>query len=592
MANRVDGIAREMTNTLIRTARSSTLAVRDFSTSVSTAQHELFSAPEGIPVHVFGSGLLCEAMAELHPDFKEGDAFLHNDPYLGNSHPADHTLLVPVFFEGEHIFTTCVKAHQADCGNAIPTTYTPKAIDVYGEGSLIFPCVQIQENYQDVGDIIRMCEKRIRAPEIWYGDYLSMLAAARVGEDRLKELAAKYGLETVKVFVREWLDYTERIAATEIKKLPAGHVHNSTALDPFPPNLPDGIPLQCDIEIDSDNGYGTVDFRDNPDCVPAGVNLSESTSMNSAVSGVLTVLNSKRDAKDTIVHNNAGAFRRINVLLRDNCVIGIPRHPVSCSMATNTVADRALAMVYSAFSQVADGIGLAEPCFGSGPYQGVVSGWNKRRDGPFVFQIFAGTAGGPGSAESDGWLTVLIAVAGGVAYFDECEVLEQKYPIVVWETKVRAESEGAGRQRGAPGNVCIYGPLANENAIEVHYSQDGMITPPQGVRGGGPAKGSQAWLQEPDGSQDILPNMIGEQIVGPGQRIVSLSAGGGGYGDPHTRDVAAVLEDVVEGYVSIDRARDAYGVVITGDPDRVETLAVDQRATVASRVGAPSAGGR
>ena len=103
-------------------------------------------------------------MAELHPDFQEGDAFLHNDPYLGNSHPADHTILVPVFVEGAHIFTCCVKAHQSDIGNSIPTTYTPKAIDVYQEGALIFPCVKVQEDYTDVGDIIRMCLKRIRVP--------------------------------------------------------------------------------------------------------------------------------------------------------------------------------------------------------------------------------------------------------------------------------------------------------------------------------------------------------------------------------------------------------------------------------------------
>ena len=116
MANRVDGITREMTNTLVRTCRSTTQLARDFSTSICTAQAELLTAPEGIPCHVYGSGLLCEALADLHPDFQEGDAFLHNDPYLGNTHAADHTILVPVFWEGEHAFTCCVKAHQVDCG--------------------------------------------------------------------------------------------------------------------------------------------------------------------------------------------------------------------------------------------------------------------------------------------------------------------------------------------------------------------------------------------------------------------------------------------------------------------------------------------
>ncbi len=582
MANRIDGITREMTNTLVRTARSTTLAVRDFSTSISDVNHQLFAAPEGIPCHVYGSGLLCETMAEYHPDFQEGDAFLHNDPYLGNSHPADHTILVPVFFEGEHVFTTCIKAHQADCGNALPTTYMPKAIDVYAEGALIFPCVKIQEDYQDVGDIVRMCQKRIRVPEIWYGDYLAMLAAGRVGEQRIKEFCQKYGLETVKRFQREWLDYSERMADAEIRKLPKGTVHGETALDPFP-TLPDGVPMQVDIAVDPEAGFVHVDLTDNIDCTPAGINLSESTAINCGVTGVLSVLNSKPEARNVTVPNNAGAFRRIPVQVRENCVVGIPRHPSSCSMATNTVADRCLGMVYSSMSQLGDGIGLAEPCFGSGPYQGVVSGYNRKRDEPFVLQIFSGTAGGPAGPQSDGWLTFLIANAGGMAYFDETEVIEQKYPFVVWDSYVRIDSEGAGRQRGAPGNVCVYGPLPDQNAIEVHYSLDGMITPPKGVRGGGGALGNEVRLQGPDGSERHLPDMVGEQIVDSGERLISLSTGAGGYGDPKTRDPQAVLTDVAEGYVTPERARAIYGVALAGDASKVETLRIDEAATAALR---------
>ena len=90
-------------------------------------------------MHVIGMEFLAEAVTDLHDDLAEGDAFLHNDPYLGNTHPADHVILVPVFCEGEHLFTAAAKAHQADCGNAQPTTYMPYARDVYEEGSLIFP---------------------------------------------------------------------------------------------------------------------------------------------------------------------------------------------------------------------------------------------------------------------------------------------------------------------------------------------------------------------------------------------------------------------------------------------------------------------
>jgi len=95
---------------------------RNFSCSIITADDQLFAAAEGLQVHVLGAGLQTRSMRELHPDLREGDAYLHNDPILGNTHPADHTILVPVFFEGRHVFTAAAKAHQADCGNAEPST--------------------------------------------------------------------------------------------------------------------------------------------------------------------------------------------------------------------------------------------------------------------------------------------------------------------------------------------------------------------------------------------------------------------------------------------------------------------------------------
>ncbi len=149
IANRLDSIVREMENTLLRTGRSAVLNMaRDFSCALITADNRLLASAEGLPVHVIGMEFLAEAVTDLHDDLTEGDAFLHNDPYLGNTHPADHVILVPVFWEGRHVFTAAAKAHQADCGNAQPTTYMPYARDVYEEGSLIFPAVRVQRDYR------------------------------------------------------------------------------------------------------------------------------------------------------------------------------------------------------------------------------------------------------------------------------------------------------------------------------------------------------------------------------------------------------------------------------------------------------------
>ena len=168
ISNRVDAIVREMSNTLLRSARSTVIAsARDFSCTIVTADNLLLTATDGIPVHVFGSDIQTQSMCDLHDDLAAGDAFVHNDPYLGNTHAADLTILIPVFVDGEHLFTTCAKAHQADIGNSVPSTYHASARDVYEEGALIFPCVRVQRDYEMIDDIIRMCRARIRVPDQW-----------------------------------------------------------------------------------------------------------------------------------------------------------------------------------------------------------------------------------------------------------------------------------------------------------------------------------------------------------------------------------------------------------------------------------------
>src|ERR1035438_5521652 len=204
LAHRFEAIVREMSNTLFRTGRSSILNMaRDFSCSIITAEDELFAAAEGLQVHVLGAGLQTRAMRELHPALCQGDAFLHNDPMLGNTHTADHTILVPVFVEGKHVFTASAKAHQADCGNSDPSTYRAYVADVYEEGGLIFPCVKVQKDYADIEDVVRICRRRIRVPDVWYGDYLATVGAARIGERRLHELIDRYGMETIATLDRK-----------------------------------------------------------------------------------------------------------------------------------------------------------------------------------------------------------------------------------------------------------------------------------------------------------------------------------------------------------------------------------------------------
>ncbi len=584
MANRLDSITREMTNTMIRTARSTTMAARDFSCSITSSEHDLVSAPGGLPVHVYGSSLIARSMARNHPDFREGDAFLHNNPYDGNTHAADHTLMVPVFFEGEHVFTAIAKAHQVDIGNALPTTYMPRARDVYEEGALIFPCVKVQSDYKDIADIIGMAKVRIRAFDTWYGDYLASLGALRLAEKRLKEFCASFSdISQLRLFVSEWLNYGERMAATRIAKLPAGRIEVKTHMDAFP-GLPEGLDLHATVEIKPDEGRVIIDLRDNPDCTPTGLNLTEATSMNNAVTAVMMALNTDKNAASLHVPNTSGSHRRIEVLIRENCVVGIPRHPASCSVATRTVTDRVTGMLLAGIAKMSgQDIGAAEPPLGCPPHEAVVSGRDPlRQNEEFILQIFSGSSGGPGTADSDGWLAFATIMGAGIPRIDASEIVEQRYPLVIWQhAGVRKDSEGAGRYRGATGTVSAYGPLYSRAAS--HYYLEGVNNRPKGVHGGGIALGPEAWVIQPNGEHYQVNDVVAEVVLQTKESVVSLGSGAGGYGSPLQRDPKIVLEDVIDEYISIERAQAAYGVVITGDVTRWETLQVDIEATLALR---------
>jgi len=571
LANRFDTICREMTNTLLRAGRSAVLNVaRDFSCSLVTGDNHLLAAAEGLPVHVFGSQFLTQAMCELHPDLVEGDAYIHNDVYLGNTHSADHTILVPVFVDGEHMFTACAKAHQADCGNSLPTTYMFYARDIYEEGAINFPCVQIQRNYKDVQDIIRMCQRRIRVPDQWYGDYLAALGAARIAERRLKELVAKYGRPTVRQFVNEWFDYSERRMINAIRQLPDCQLIGRGAHDPFR-GAPDGIPLKVKVKVQSQEGRIQIDLRENGDCLEVGINESRTCAMNNVITGVFNAL-------DPTVPHNSGSFRRLEILLRENCIAGIPRFPTSCSVATTNIADRLVNITQSAFSQIGDGYGLAEGGTGMGPTYAVVSGADWRRQGaPFVNQLIIASNGGPASPKNDGWLTYGLPVVAGLMYRDSVELDELKYPIKFKSMRVRPDSGGPGRFRGAPGLTAMYGP--KKDPMTSIYLIDGHHNPAKGVRGGmSGAAGSAAKLDREGGEAPLPP--ISEVVLKPGEFIVGNDSGGGGYGDPLDRDPERVQSDVLDQWVSIEQAKAIYGVCFKEQDGFSE---IDQAATKAQR---------
>ena len=567
---RFEAVTTKMANTLLRTGRSGVLNLaRDFSTSIVTRNCELLSGAESLPIHhLSGADLMARSMIELHPELHRGDAFLHNSPYHGCSHPADHTILVPVIDdEGIHQFTIWVKAHQADCGNAQPTTYMGHARDVYEEGALIFPAVKAQENYQDISDIIRMCEMRIRVPEQWRGDYLAMVGAARIGEREILAMAEEFSWEILHAFENEWFDYSEKLMIAAIGKMTAGTATATSTHDPVPGTPAEGVKILVKVMVDTKNAMIEVDLRDNPDTLPCGLNLSEACARTGAMIGIFNSI-------DDPVPTNAGSFRRINVHIREGCIAGGGKHPTSMSVATTNLADRVTNPVQRAFSKIEGSIGLAEcgPIFPAS--MGVISGLDPRNNNaPFVNQIFLMDTGGAAAAKTDGWLTICHAGNSGMCFIDSVELDELHFPILVKARYLVPDTEGAGRTIGAPSGFCEYGPTGG-GTLEVAYVADGAINNAKGTLGGYNGAKIQNYLRNADGEVEKLP-ACSDIILKSGETIVSYSAGGGGFGPPLERPVEKVKYDVEEGWITEERARQVYGVVLDDKRD-VDDAATDE----------------
>ena len=557
LTKRLETIAVKMQNTLLRTARSGVInSGRDFSCCILTGDAQMLTVGESLPIHVMvGADMMAGSMMEFHPELERGDAYLHNSPYHGCSHAADLSVLVPVIDDaGVHRFTVLAKAHQADIGNAVPTTYHAAARDVYEEGALIFPAVKVQREYRDIDDIVRMCLLRIRVPEQWRGDYLAGLGAARIGECELLALGAEYGWETLEEYVRSWFDYSEQRMDAAIRRLPSGRASAVSVHDPFPGTPPEGVVIRSSVTVDAQAGRVEVDLRDNPDEMPSGLNVSESCTRSAAMVAIFNSL-------DQPVPPNAGSFRRITIHLREGCVVGRPSHPTSCSVATTNVADRILNATQRAISEFGDGFGMAEAGAVQSIADAVISGHDPRRGGaPFVNQLCLGDTLGPASPHEDAWLTIGHIGAAGLCFWDSVEVDELAHPIRIHERSIEPDGEGPGRFCGAPPTRVEFGPLGC--SLQAVSGSDGRINRALGARGGLPGVPTYNYHRNWDGKLAELGGWC-DVVVAEGESVIGVSSGGAGYGPPFERDPKRVKHDVDEGRVSIERAREVYGVVFT-----------------------------
>jgi N-methylhydantoinase B len=303
--------------------------------------------------------------------------------------------------------------------------------------------------------------------------------------------------------------------------------------------------------------------------------MSRATVMAAGITGILNNL-------DPTLPNNGGAFERIRFIMREGCVVGPAQHPHCASMATTTVADRVVNVVQSCFAQLGEKMGMAEGALGMPASSAVISGTDPRKgNAAYVNHMLIGGAGGPAVHGYDGYLAYGIPVCGGVVHSDSVEVAEQRFPILFMKNEIIPDSGGPGCWRGAPGVECRICERFSPGTWA--YAMDGHFNPAAGVAGGYSGRRQDAWkfrADDPAQTRIEMPK-VSQEVLIPGEVLVSESGGGGGYGDPLARDPERVRRDAREGYITLEGAKEVYGVVLNTDPD---TWAVDLEATEALRL--------
>lgn len=553
---RLISIVDEADASVARTAFSSLLRdAHDYTCMFTDSQgNELVQGTFCTPGQAGAMSLGVKKIIRAFPydEYKPGDVIVVNDPWLLAGHLNDVCVLSPVFHK-DHIvaFTACV-FHHSDIGGRVASDNR----EVHEEG-LFIPPLKLYTAGQPNQSVLDLIRWNVRTPEEVIGDIRSQVASNHVCAQKVVEMLSDEGLDTLDDLADEIITRTEASMRQAITKIPDGSYPYKGVIEGA--GQRDDITIALTVNVDGSNIL--VDFDGTSPQVKWGVNVV----YNFTYTYVFMAIKS---AFDPDIPINEGATRPIKMTAPEGSVVNC-RYPAAVA-ARMQVGHFMTEMVFRALAPAVPDRIIA----GSGgtPAQTNILYGQRHNGKPWFTMIIRG--GGMGASTAmDGHHCAIFPANGANT---PVEILESDTPLLVQERALLPDSGGPGRKRGGLGRNMIVRVPNDETAPPVPVTiavQAGRFRyPPEGLFGGG--SGAKAKFLKNDTPADSS----GLTFADPGDCVAFYSAGGGGYGNPFERDALDVAEDVYHGYVSIEKAREDYGVIV--DPD---TLAVDEAGTAACR---------
>ncbi len=558
MRSAFEAAADEMGAALRKASYSTNIKTRaDFSCALFDTKLRIIAQSFSQPVHLASmSRMIPNAIRQYGIEkLRPGDALVMNHPYRGGVHLNDVAIMAP-FFSGEKLqgFAATI-AHHVDIGGYAPGGYCIST-EVYQEGIIIPPTRLVSEG-EIVDDVFDLILANIRSPRQTAGDFRAQIAASLLGQKRMAEIIAKFGEESVELFVDELIDYTERWAHAEISKLPDGVYEAENYLDD------DGVsdrPIRLFLKAEIKEGRVSYDLT--------GSDAQRSSPMNATLTQTYSPLAYVvKCLIDSNIPTNEGFYRLIDVKAPEGTV-------VNCSPPVGVVggwevAMRLCCLSFRAFSEgmpdkvmaPTKSINCHMACGGLDPKTGEYY--------TFIETMGGGWGGLPTKDGMDGVQSHIQNTENSAI-----EETENNLPFMITRYELIPDSEGAGRYRGGVGLRRDWKFPGHQATLTVF--SDHRKLPLWGLFGG-EAGATSKYILNPDGEAKELPSKVTLHLE-PDSVISYRTPGGGGYGPPLERDPELVLQDVIQGKVTAERARDVYGVII--DPASKE---VDSQATRESR---------
>lgn len=548
LKNSFVNLVDQMSEQILRTCYSFVIYNRDFSSALCDAEgNTVMQGTQDIAVHVGTLHLTAKAVIEdFGDDIHPGDVFLINDPYRGGTHFNDVRVIRPVFYERQLIAFMQSNGHWADMGGSVPGSFDVSSRDHYGEGVRI-PPVRVWSKGEYLQDVANLLISNMRVPEERLGDLRSQAEATKVGEAELLRLIEKYGVDTVLTAFDEVQDYVERLTRAKIRELPNGTWETVDYID-MDPELGDGlIPIKVKMTINDDEIF--YDLEGTHESISCFLNSSYGASLSGLYAGTKTFFPD--------IPLNSGFYRVVRAHLPENTVVNAS-WPVAVTGFCSGPYEKIMNACFELWSYVMPERALA--CSFNLEYL-LIGGWDKRDRYNNFFMWYDWMAGGHGGRSDRDGANAMSPVFGAGLSVQPCEGQERLTPVVTSYHKIITDSGGPGKFRGGCG-IQKGGTLTEvaDTVMSVCCDRSRSVT--WGIYGGLPSIPHGNWLNPGTDKEQFLGAFFSNVKVKKGDSFTRPSAGGGGLGDPLKRDPEAVLEDVIDGYVSIERAKKDYGVVI------------------------------